>query len=36
MILVDTSVWIEIFKDKTGHTQKAFRDRMTSISMTEG
>ena len=25
MILVDTSVWIEIFKDKTGHIVKAFR-----------
>jgi predicted nucleic acid-binding protein len=28
MILVDTSVWIEIFKDKTGHTEKAFRERI--------
>ena len=28
MILVDTSVWIEIFKDKTGHTGKAFRERI--------
>ena len=25
MILVDTSVWIEIFKDKAGHIVKAFR-----------
>ena len=25
MILVDTSVWIEIFKDKNGHIVKAFR-----------
>jgi predicted nucleic acid-binding protein len=30
MILVDTSVWIEIFKDKTGHTEKAFRERIGS------
>ena len=28
MILVDTSVWIEIFMDKTGHTEKAFRERI--------
>ncbi len=28
MILVDTSVWIEIFKDKTRHTGKAFRERI--------
>jgi predicted nucleic acid-binding protein len=28
MILVDTSVWVEIFKDKTGHTEKAFRERI--------
>jgi hypothetical protein len=28
MILVDTSVWIEIFKDKTGHIEKAFRARI--------
>ena len=26
MILVDTSVWIEIFRDKTGHVVKAFRE----------
>jgi len=25
MILVDTSVWIEIFRDKTGHIVKAFQ-----------
>ena len=27
MILVDTSVWIEILKDKKGDTVKAFRER---------
>ena len=27
MILVDTSVWIEVLKDKTGKTVRAFRDR---------
>jgi predicted nucleic acid-binding protein len=26
MILVDTSVWIEIFRDKTGHVAKAFKE----------
>jgi len=26
MILVDTSVWIEIFRDKTGHVVKAFQE----------
>ncbi len=25
MILVDTSVWIEIFRDKAGHIVKAFQ-----------
>ena len=25
MILVDTSVWIEIFRDKTGNIVKAFQ-----------
>jgi predicted nucleic acid-binding protein len=30
MILVDTSVWIEIFKDKTGHVVKAFQKRIGS------
>ena len=25
MILVDTSVWIEIFRDKTGHIVKSFQ-----------
>ncbi|MBI5896835.1 MAG: PIN domain-containing protein [Desulfobacterales bacterium] len=28
MILVDTSVWIEVLKDKTGKTIKLFRDRV--------
>lgn len=28
MILVDTSVWISVLKDKTGNTVKKFRDRM--------
>lgn len=28
MILVDTSVWIEIFKDKTGRVTKAFEERI--------
>lgn len=28
MILVDTSVWISIFRDKTGEFAKAFRDRI--------
>ena len=28
MILVDTSVWIEVLKDKTGHTVRAFRRRI--------
>jgi predicted nucleic acid-binding protein len=30
MILVDTSVWIEIFKDKTGHVAAAFQRRIGS------
>ena len=30
MILVDTSVWIEIFRDKTGHTATAFRKKIAS------
>jgi predicted nucleic acid-binding protein len=30
MILVDTSVWVEIFRDKTGHIVKAFHDRIGS------
>lgn len=30
MILVDTSVWIEIFRDKTGHVVKAFQKRTSS------
>ena len=30
MILVDTSVWIEIFRDKTGHVVKAFQKRTRS------
>jgi predicted nucleic acid-binding protein len=30
MILVDTSVWIEIFKDKTGHVVKSFQERIGS------
>ncbi len=28
MILVDTSVWIEVLKDKTGETVKSFRRRI--------
>ena len=28
MIFVDTSVWIEIFKDKTGRVTKAFQERI--------
>jgi len=28
MILVDTPVWIEIFKDKTGQVVKAFQERI--------
>ena len=28
MILVDTSVWIEIFRDKTGRVVKAFQKRI--------
>jgi predicted nucleic acid-binding protein len=28
MILVDTSVWIEIFKDKTGKVATAFQERI--------
>ena len=28
MILVDTSVWIEIFRDKTGNTVNAFQKAM--------
>jgi predicted nucleic acid-binding protein len=30
MILVDTSVWVEIFKDKAGHFTHAFRERIGS------
>jgi len=30
MILVDTSVWIEIFKDKTGHVATTFHERIGS------
>lgn len=30
MILVDTSVWIEIFRDKTRHIVKAFQKRIGS------
>ncbi len=30
MILVDTSVWIEIFKDKTGNVATAFQERIGS------
>ena len=30
MILVDTSVWIEMFKDKTGHVVTAFQKRIGS------
>ena len=32
MILVDTSVWIEIFRDKTGHFVKAFQKIIGSKS----
>ncbi len=28
MILVDTSVWIEVLRDKTGKTVQAFRERV--------
>jgi hypothetical protein len=28
MILVDTSVWIDVLKDKTGEMVRAFRDRI--------
>lgn len=28
MILVDTSVWIDVLKDKSGHTVGKFRDRI--------
>ena len=28
MILVDTSVWIEILRDKTGRVTKAFKERI--------
>jgi predicted nucleic acid-binding protein len=28
MILVDTSVWIEIFREKTGNIAKAFKERI--------
>lgn len=30
MILVDTSVWVEIFRDKTGRIVKAFHNRVDS------
>jgi predicted nucleic acid-binding protein len=30
MILVDTSIWIALFRDKSGQLQKAFRDRISS------
>ena len=30
MILVDTSVWIEVLRDKTGHVVKAFQQRAHS------
>jgi len=32
MILVDTSVWIEILKDQNGHFVKAFQERIGSDS----
>ncbi len=32
MILVDTSVWIEIFNDKTGNIVKAFKKDFKKIS----
>lgn len=28
MILVDTSVWVEVLRDKTGKTVRAFRERI--------
>lgn len=28
MIIVDTSVWIEVLRDKTGKTVQAFRERV--------
>ena len=28
MILVDTSVWIEIFRNKTGRATKAFQEKI--------
>jgi predicted nucleic acid-binding protein len=30
MILVDTSVWIEIFRDKTGQVVKSFQEKISS------
>ena len=30
MVLVDTSVWIEIFRDKTGNAAKSFKETMAS------
>ena len=30
MVLVDTSVWIEIFKDKTGKAAKSFKETMAT------
>jgi predicted nucleic acid-binding protein len=30
MILVDTSIWVAMFRDKSGQLQKAFRDRISS------
>jgi hypothetical protein len=30
MILVDTSIWVALFRDKSGQLQKAFRDRISS------
>ncbi len=29
MILVDTSVWIDVLRDKTGRTVRAFRERIS-------
>jgi len=28
MILVDTSVWISVFRDKTGHAARVFKERV--------
>jgi predicted nucleic acid-binding protein len=30
MILVDTSIWVALFRDKSGHVQEVFHDRIRS------